>query len=231
MKRPRKTIIFQPVLEKSPTSGRLGIAPPTCSLAGFLEKGRPNGRPRRVPSIAARSPGRAGAAIRGWPGNRGLCSSRATEVLSQEIPATTPSSSAISAPVGQSNFFGVPSPPVRIAQTGLMPVFTQTQTRPPILIISACHQRGIRLIIHMAGLKSGALIGNIRSYDRRPHCCALLANIRIAKWGTNFPARLTALRPAPSSSLVFVCLVAKGLRLFKGYSPEVEEPGTNVFPT
>lgn len=199
MKRPL-IIIFQPALERSPTSGQLGIAPPTCSLAGFLEKGRPNGRPGRVPSIASRNPGRAGAAIRGWPGNRGLCSSRATEVLSQEIPATTPSSSAISAPAGQSNFFGVPSPPVRIAQTGWRLVFTQTQTRPPVLMISACHLRGIRLIIYMAGLKTGALIQSMRSCDRRHHGCALQANMRIIKWGNNFSRTLNCCGPLENSA-------------------------------
>ena len=144
--RPR-TIIFRPASGKLPTFVPLGIVRRSCSSEGFWETDHLNEFPGRAPSRAFRNPAHAGAAIRDWPASRGLCSSRAIEVLWQELPATSLSSCAIFAPADRSNFWGCPSLPVTVTPTNQKPVFTQTQMRHAIVTF-ACLQLTGRSNIH-----------------------------------------------------------------------------------
>lgn len=125
MKRPR-TIIFRLVSERSPIFLRLEIPRQSCLSGDFWGTGLPCGCPGRGRDKAFRNLAPAAAVIPGWPVNPGLCSSRAIAAWLPEFPATSPFSCAISAPVGQSNFFGCQSLPGTVARPRRKSVFTRT---------------------------------------------------------------------------------------------------------
>ena len=120
-------IIVRPWLEKSPACRSIEIALRFCLTANFSETNHQGEFQAPGPDKAFHSPAPADAAIPDWPANPGLYSSHATGAWWPKLPATSPSSCAISALVGRSNSFGFQSRPATVTRLVQKTVFTQTQ--------------------------------------------------------------------------------------------------------
>ena len=127
MKQNLRHIIFRHGSEKSPVCQPIEIAPRFYLTADSSEINHQGESPRHEPNRTFRNPALCAAVIRDWPGNPGLCSSRAVEVWWPELPATSPFLCATSSPAGRSNSWGCPSRPTTVMRTHRKCVFTQTQ--------------------------------------------------------------------------------------------------------
>ena len=135
MRRQRPSIV-QLGWEKWPISRRIEIASRFCSTANSLGIIPQVEHPKRGPDKAFHNPALCAVVIRGLPGNHGLCSNHAVEVLWPELPETSPASCAAFAPASRSNFWERPSRSVTLRQIRPKSVFTQTQSSPEIYKIA-----------------------------------------------------------------------------------------------
>jgi hypothetical protein len=138
MKQHRQTAIAPLGLEKLPAFGRIEIASRFCSMADCLGTILQGGHPERGTDKAFRNPAPGAAAIPGSPANPGLCSSRVVGVWSPELPATSPSFCAISAPASRSSSLAALSPLATVTELRENAVFTYTQTSIKISRFCAC---------------------------------------------------------------------------------------------
>lgn len=127
MKHYRISVTVRRGLEKSPVCPPTEIAPRFCLAADFSGINHPAGFQAHAPDKAFHNPAPAAAVIPDWRANPGLCSNRATEVSWLKHPATSPSSSAVSALVGRSNSLGWQSRPATLTRARRKTVFTHTQ--------------------------------------------------------------------------------------------------------